>query len=119
MGKKRKYLPDQTAASKKSKLMFGHNRQLSPNMKGYLITYNCKFTFMLNEAKKLIQQFSISNKVLNIFVKAKTNNTTQYLLNLLNIKLESRHQPRIKAQALTWRSNCKRSSTSSTTRTER
>ena len=32
-------------------------------MSGFLITYNCKYTFCLNEAKKLLQQFSLPDEV--------------------------------------------------------
>lgn len=59
MGNKRKYYAKNNQKSnKKSKYMFDEKVQLGPNMKGFLITYNCKFTFLINEAKKLIQQFS-------------------------------------------------------------
>jgi len=61
MGKKRKFYFDNSQAAKKAKLKFGNNRKIAPNMKGFLITYNCKFTLCLNEAKKLLQQFSITN----------------------------------------------------------
>jgi hypothetical protein len=60
MGKKRKayYNNNQSQQAKKSKLKFGHNKKLEPGMKGYLMTYNCKFTNLMNEARKLLQQFS-------------------------------------------------------------
>ena len=61
MGKKRKFYFDNNQAAKKAKLKFGNNLKIAPNMKGFLITYNCKFTFCLNEAKKLLQQFAITN----------------------------------------------------------
>lgn len=65
MGNKRKgyYNGGGGASEKKAKLKFGHTKKIGANMKGFLITYNSKFTFMLNEAKKLIQQFSISTDV--------------------------------------------------------
>lgn len=64
MGKKRKcYFNNNSAAAKKTKLKFGNTLKLEPNMKGFLITYNCKFTFVINEAKKLLQQFSLPNEV--------------------------------------------------------
>jgi hypothetical protein len=61
MSKKRKYFGGkaQSQKDKKAKLKFGNNIKLGPNLKGYFITYSSKFTFCLNEAKKLIQQFSI------------------------------------------------------------
>ncbi|RNA09854.1 THUMP domain-containing 1 [Brachionus plicatilis] len=58
MGNKRKYYANSQKSNKKSKYMFDEKVQLGPNMKGFLITYNCKFTFLINEARKLIQQFS-------------------------------------------------------------
>lgn len=60
-GQKRKYYqkPGGTEKEKKAKLKFGNSfNKLSINQKGFLITYNCKFTFCVNEAKKLLQQFS-------------------------------------------------------------
>lgn len=62
MGKRKSYFhkPGQSQAEKKAKLKFGESfNKLDTNMKGFLITYNCKFTFCLNEAKKLLQQFSL------------------------------------------------------------
>ena len=62
MGNKRKfYAKNSQSSNKKSKYMFDEKVKLGPNMKGFLITYNCKFTFLVNEAKKLIQQFSSPN----------------------------------------------------------
>lgn len=58
MGNKRKYFSKNAQSNKKSKYMFDEKVKLGPNMKGFLITYNCKFTFLINEARKLIQQFS-------------------------------------------------------------
>ena len=60
-GQKRKYFQKKggTEKEKKAKLKFGESfNKLSTNQKGFLITYNCKFTFCLNEAKKLLQQFA-------------------------------------------------------------
>lgn len=63
MGKKRKsYFGNQDKAGSK-KFKFNRKIQLGPNMKGYLISYNCKFTFCLNEAKKLLDQYSIRDEV--------------------------------------------------------
>jgi len=62
MGKRKSYYhkAGQSQAEKKAKLKFGEaSNKLDVNMKGFLITYNCKFTFCLNEAKKLLQQFSL------------------------------------------------------------
>ena len=58
MGNKRKYLSKNYESNKKSKYMFDEKVKLGPEMKGFLITYNCKFTFLINEARKLIQKFS-------------------------------------------------------------
>lgn len=64
MGNKRKYYAKNASKSnKKSKYMFDEKVHLGPDMKGFLITYNCKFTFLINEAKKLIQQFSGDNEI--------------------------------------------------------
>ena len=63
MGKKRKCYFDNAEKEKKAKLKFGNTIKLGPNMKGFLISYNCKFTFCLNEAKKLLQQFSAPAEV--------------------------------------------------------
>lgn len=62
MGRKRKAYFNNAQKEKKQKLKFGNLIKLSPGMKGYLITYNCKFTFCLNECKKLLQQFSLPNE---------------------------------------------------------
>jgi len=62
MGKKRKAYFNNAQKEKKAKLKFGNLTKLSPGMKGFLITYNCKFTFCLNESKKLLQQFSLPNE---------------------------------------------------------
>lgn len=60
MGKKRKcYFNQDKSDAKKFKFS---KLKLAPNMKGFLITYNCKFTFCVNEAKKLIDQFSAKNQ---------------------------------------------------------
>ncbi len=66
MGKKRKCYFDNAEKEKKAKLKFGNTIKLGPNMKGFLITYNCKFTFCLNEAKKLLQQFSTPLQEVNL-----------------------------------------------------
>lgn len=57
MGKKRKSYFNNQDKSKKFK--FNNKIKLGANMKGYIVTYNCKFTFCINEAKKLLDQFSV------------------------------------------------------------
>ena len=58
MGKKRKcYFNNNTNQAKKANLKFGNNLKIGPGLKGFLVTYNCKFTFVINESKKIIQQF--------------------------------------------------------------
>ena len=84
MGKKRKCYFNNSQKEKKSKLKFGHNKKLSIGMKGFLITYNCKFTFMLNEAKKLIQQFSVQETVDNKQAGSDLEKELQAELNSLN-----------------------------------
>jgi hypothetical protein len=69
MGKKRKCYFNNTEKEKKAQLKYGNVIKLGPNMKGFLITYNCKFTFCLNEAKKLLQQFSTPLEVIILFVQ--------------------------------------------------
>lgn len=69
MGKKRKACYFQNKDQKKSgggsavsdakKFKFDSHIKIGPNMSGFLITYNSKYTFCLNEAKKLLQQFSL------------------------------------------------------------
>jgi hypothetical protein len=68
MGKKRKCYFSNTEKEKKAKLKYGNVIKLGPGMKGFLITYNCKFTFCLNEAKKLLQQFSTPIEVIFVFL---------------------------------------------------
>lgn len=62
MGKRKsKYYHNkgESQSAKKAKLKFGDSyNKLDINQKGFLITYNCKFTFCLNESKKLLQQFT-------------------------------------------------------------
>jgi hypothetical protein len=92
MGKKRKsYFNNNNndkASSKKFK--FNKSMKLGPNMKGFLITYNCKFTFCLNEAKKLLEQFSISDKT--VVDKQKSNEKSEDLEKLLKAELDTLHE---------------------------
>ena len=62
MGKRKCYFNNNNKSAKKADLKFGNTIKLAPDMKGFIVTYNCKFTFVINEAKKLIQQFSITNE---------------------------------------------------------
>lgn len=57
-GKKRKaYFQNQ---GKKPKKTFGvMTIPVCPSMKGFLITYNSQFTFCVNEAKKILEQFVV------------------------------------------------------------
>jgi len=67
MGKRKSYFhkKGESQAEKKLKLKFGESfNKIDTNMKGFLVTYNCKFTFCLNESKKLLQQFSLPSEVL-------------------------------------------------------
>lgn len=62
MGKRKSYFHKKgdSEREKKAKLKFGESfNKLDVNQRGFLITYNCKFTFCLNESKKLLQQFSL------------------------------------------------------------
>ena len=63
MGKKRKSYfnnnNNKTGQDRAKKFKFSEKVKLAANMKGFLMTYNCKFTFCINEAKKLLEQFSI------------------------------------------------------------
>lgn len=70
MGKKRKACYFQSKEQKKGasvsdakKFKFDSHIKIGPNMSGFLITYNSKYTFCLNEAKKLLQQFSLPDTV--------------------------------------------------------
>lgn len=66
MGKRKSYYhkKGESQSEKKAKLKFGESfNKLDIDMKGFLITYNCKFTFCLNEAKKLLQQFSLPSEI--------------------------------------------------------
>ncbi len=68
MGKRKSYFhkKSESQAEKKLKLKFGESyNKIDTNMKGFLVTYNCKFTFCLNESKKLLQQFSLPEKELD------------------------------------------------------
>ena len=52
----------QNAKKQKQQTSFGISKQqLGANMNGFLITFNTKFTFCINEAKKILQQFLVKN----------------------------------------------------------
>jgi hypothetical protein len=54
----------QNAKKQKQQTSFGISKQqLGANMNGFLITFNTKFTFCINEAKKILQQFLVKNEV--------------------------------------------------------
>ena len=52
----------QNAKKQKQQASFGISKQqLCANLNGYLVTFNTKFTFCINEAKKILQQFGVKN----------------------------------------------------------
>jgi hypothetical protein len=54
----------QNAKKQKVKESFGISKQqLCANMTGFLITFNTKFTFCVNEAKKVLLQFAVKNEM--------------------------------------------------------
>lgn len=59
MSNKRKNKGFYVNNGKKAKNNSFGKQQLAPNLNGFLITYNSQYTFCLNEAKKILQQFAV------------------------------------------------------------